>query len=281
MDKLKATYDKEEEIPSIYKELFEKKGEKFCVMIEGIQTDANVHKLEQAIKNERDENAQLRKDLKSHPKNPEEVNALMEELEATKASLATAGKPNDEQLDKLLEARLRTKLGPLERQLEKTKKELEESTATSAKLDGIITKGKMEFILRAAAEKAKVLPTAMQDVLMRGTNIFEFIDVQGKSKLVTKDGVGVTPGLEPDAWLEEAQPGSTHWWGASVGAGANGNKGGGFQIPGKNPWGPKPDWNMTEQGRVYTEHGPEKAAQLAESVGSRIGATSPPLPRGK
>ena len=60
--KLKATYDKAEDVPDLYKDLFEEKNGKWIIQIEGIQTDANIHKLEFALKKEREghSNAKLK-----------------------------------------------------------------------------------------------------------------------------------------------------------------------------------------------------------------------------
>lgn len=273
--KLKATYDKAEDVPDLYKDLFEEKDKKWVLtQIEGIQTDANVHRLEFALKKEREETAKLKEEAKQLGKTPDEVHALIEENEALKTQLETAGKPDNDQIEKLLEARLKSKLGPLERQIEKYKKDLEVSTSETQKLNGVIVTTKINDAVRKAATKANVLPTAISDLLLRAKHSFDVIDIDGKERVVTKDGSDCTAGLDPEGWLDELTPNAPHFFPMNQGAGAGGS-GKGFGIPGNNPWSKK-HWNMTEQGKVFTEHGADKAAKLAESVGSKIGATAPP-----
>ena len=37
---------------------------------------------------------------------------------------------------------------------------------------------------------------------------------------ITRDNVGVTPGIDPAVWLSEIQAKRPHWWGEMVGTGA-------------------------------------------------------------
>ena len=272
--KLKAVYETETDIPDLYKDLFEEKNKKWVIQIEGIQTDANIHKLEFALKKEREQTEKLREDAKLIDKTPDEIQALIEEVESLKTQVASAGKPDTAEIDKLLEARMLTKLGPLERQLVKAKADLEKEQGQTKTLNGFITTTKINDAVRKAADKAKVIPSAIQDILLRAKQSFDVIEIDGKERVITKEGGIGTAGLDPDAWIDELTPNSPHLFPVNQGAGANGS-GKGFGISGNNPWSAK-HWNMTEQGKVFTEHGREKSAKLAESVGSRIGATSPP-----
>lgn len=273
--KLQATYDKKEDIPEAFVDLFKEKGEKWCIEIEGVQTDANVQRLEFSLKKERDENAKLREEAKAHGKTPDEVQAIIEELEAANATIASGGdKKTEEQIEKIVETRVRTKIGPLERQITKLTKERDDSVLATQTLSGEIVTGKIELAIRAAAEKAKVIPSAIPDLVMRGKPQFELVEQDGKVSVITKDGIGITPGLLPDGWIEELAPSAAHYWPANVGAGANG---GGLTlgITEKNPW-TKANWNMTDQGQILKKYGHDKTQQLAKSVGSEIGAMTAP-----
>jgi len=273
--KLQATYDQKEDIPEQYVDLFKQKGEKWCIEIEGVTTEANVQRLEFSLQKERTENAKLREEAKLHGKTPEEVQTLIEELEAAKATIESGGdKKTEEQIEKIVEARVRTKVGPLERQVQKLTKERDDSVGATLKLTDEIKTGKIELAIRAAAEKAKVIPSAIGDLVMRGKPQFELIEQDGKVSVVTKDGIGVTPGLGPDGWIEELAPLAQHYWPANVGAGAGG---GGLTlgITEKNAW-TKANWNMTEQGQIFKKYGSEKTQQLAKAAGSFVGATKPP-----
>lgn len=274
MAKLKAVYDKEEDIPVEYKALFKQKDEKWAIEIEGIQTDANVARLEFSIKKERDENAKLREEAKLHGKTPEEITALAEELESVKAQLeAGGGKPDQEATAKLVDAQLKIKVGPLERSILKLTKERDEAVGATHTLTGEITTGKIELALRAAAEKAKVVPSAIPDVVMRGLRDFELIEHEGKIRIVTKEG-HATPGIEPEVWVEDLSQIAPHYWPGNQGAGANGS-GTQLGINEANPWTNK-NWNLTQKGEIIKKYGSEKASQLAKAAGSSIYATEPP-----
>ncbi len=98
-----------------------------------------------------------------------------------------------------------------------------------------------------------------------------FEEVEGK--YVTKDGVGVTPGLEPKEWFKDFQEKRPHWWPASQGGNSRGAGGPTGKNAG-NPWS-EAGWNVTAQGKYITQHGEAKANEAALSVGSKIGATKP------
>ena len=141
-------------------------------------------------------------------------------------------------------------------------------------MSGVITTTKINDAVRKAATKAKVLPTAIADLLLRAKHSFDVIEIDGKERVITKEGSEYAAGLDPDGWLDELTPNAPHFFPPNQSAGAGGS-GKGFGIPGNNPWSKK-FWNMTDQGKVFTEHGADKAAKLAEAVGSKIGATGPP-----
>ncbi|QFR59625.1 hypothetical protein P6F33_gp24 [Pseudomonas phage Quinobequin-P09] len=97
------------------------------------------------------------------------------------------------------------------------------------------------------------------------------LEVNEEGKVVTRDGVGVTPGIDATVWLTEMQSKKTHWWGPSQGGGAGGNRSG--SGGGANPWSAD-GWNMTEQGRILKENR-SRAEQMAKSAGTTIGGPRP------
>ena len=64
----------------------------------------------------------------------DELQALIEEVESLKTQVASAGNPDTAEIDKLLEARMLNKLGPLERQLVKAKADLEKEQGQTKNL---------------------------------------------------------------------------------------------------------------------------------------------------
>jgi hypothetical protein len=283
MSKLKAKYSSQEDIPEKYRDLFEPRGESepgaadgwfVLANIEGIDTEGNVVRLESALAKEKKENKSLKERLEhaGGGKSSEEIHALEDKITELEASLANAGKPDDDKINTLVEARVKTKLGPVERDLKKTREDLEKERSVSKELSDNISRTKITEAARKAATKANVVPHALDDFLMRAERVFEIVELDGREKVVTRDAVGVTPGLDPDSYLSEITPNVPHWFQASQGAGSRGGLG--LGTNGKNPWGAEA-WNMTEQGRVIKEHGLEKAERLAKEAGSAVGATGP------
>ena len=118
---------------------------------------------------------------------------------------------------------------------------------------------------------AKVIPEAFEDALLLADRIFEVRDED--SAVLTKDQVGVTPGVAPDVWLSELGTSRPHWWPASRGGGADGGNGlTGFD---ENPFSNK-HWSLTRQGEVVRAEGVEKAQQMAKSAGTEVGGMKPP-----
>lgn len=277
MATIKAKYASEDEVPEQHKELYEERqGEWILVNIEGIDTEGNVHRLTTANTKLRTENNTLKNQLEAfNGKKPEEVLTMTERIAELEAQVEAGGKPDEDKVNSLVEARIKTRIGPLERDLKKAQEEAAASSKLVGELQGTITKSKITDAVSRAGTKAKVVPSAMEDVLALSGGIFEVVDVEGKEKVVTRDGVGVTPGLEPDAYFVEVAPVKTHWFPGSQGAGANGGKGSVPGINGNNPWS-RENWNLTEQGRIMRDQGADKAQQYAKAAGSALHATRPP-----
>jgi hypothetical protein len=281
--KLKTVYEKQEEIPEGFAELYIERNGKFEISgIEGIKTPADVERVQEALRKEKIEHKAAKEALaKWGDLSPEEVPAKLEELAEVQAQLATLtkdGKIDEGAVQERIEAAVNRAVGPLtrdkqalEREVEKQKKAVAEKDGEIGNLNGGIKRSKIEGQLRDNAIAAKVIATAIDDAVMVGVNMFE--EVNGK--YVTKDGVGVTPGLDAKEWFKDMQEKRPHWWPPSQGGGS---RGGGAPTGrnAENPWS-REGWNITQQGRYITQHGAEKAAAAAASVGSKIGATKPPV----
>jgi hypothetical protein len=112
--------------------------------------------------------------------------------------------------------------------------------------------------------------TAIDDAVILAERQLEVLD---DGNVVTKDKVGVTPGLDPLAWLQEMQSKRPHWWAPSQGGGAGGNRGGGNDFTGPNPFSNE-HWNMTAQGKLVMTD-PKKAEKMATAAGTSIGGMRP------
>jgi hypothetical protein len=95
-------------------------------------------------------------------------------------------------------------------------------------------------------------------------------------RVVARDNVGVTPGIDPETWFSEMQQKGRPWWGVSAGGGANGStaNGGGSA----NPWS-KDGWNVTAQGQFVRQHGEDKARTMAKSAGVDFDKPRRPMPK--
>lgn len=276
MDPLKALYATQEEIPEAFRPLYEERGGQFHIAkIDGIKTDADVTRVQRALDSEKKDHATLKTNWTGFfgDKKPEDIRAILDRVPELE-TIAASKNINDEKLNELAETRFRSKLAPVEREVQTLKTAL---TAAEQQINNYKQQEVTRTIhdgVRGEAAKLKVVDTAMEDVLMLAERVFELDE---KNQLITKDGIaGLTPGLSPSVWLTEMQQKRPHWWPASKGGGAGGGVGGGGN-PLDNPFSHQ-GWNMTKQGQVYTES-PARAAQLAQVAGTTVGGQRPPAPK--
>lgn len=200
---------------------------------------------------------------------PDDLISILDRLPELEA--AAEGKIDEAKLNTLVDAKLKIKVGPLEREILTLKTQLgEKDTVITGYKQGEVKRTVSGEVLKAA-KGAKVQDVALEDVELYGERLFE---VTEDNTVVTKDGVGVTPGLTPKQWLEDIQNSNRrpHWFGATVGGGATGSRsGGGFSGP--NPWAAD-SWNMTEQGRVVRENR-ARADKMASAAGTTVGGPRP------
>jgi len=278
MAKLKPTYEKQEEIPEGYADLYTEKGGKWELTgVEGIQTQANIDRLQTSLTKERTDHKETKEKLSKFgsldadqaQKDADEIAELKVSLETAQAA-AGEGKVDQEAVDKLVDAKVATMVTPLKRELDKANETMKAQGDQIVGFELSNTNRTIADSVRKAATELKVIPGALDDVLMLSERVFENID----GTIVTKDGVGVTPGITADVWLTEMQDKRAHWWPVNQGGGAggSGDTGGG----GPNPFSAK-DWNLTEQGAAVRAD-PAKAERLAKSAGTTVGGGKPAAP---
>jgi regulator of replication initiation timing len=263
MSKLKAVLDSIDDLPEPIQELYSKKGDKFELTgIEGVKTPADVERLTKTLNTEREAHKATKAKLAAFGDlEPEEVQAKLDkydELEAT-----SGGKVDDEKIAKLVEARVKSQIGPKDRELKK----LQDENATLRADNETLRSGERKRLIhdhvRTAAQKSKLLDTATEDALFMAERVF---DVDENGVVITRDNVGVTPGLDAEGWLQEIQPKRPHWWPATQGSGGKGSGGsGGYGA--SNPWSADA-WNLTRKARPSLRRWP-KARALRLAVRSR------------
>lgn len=197
-----------------------------------------------------------------------EVIAKMDRIVELEA--AHGGKINEDQVNKIVEGRVNGKLAPLQRQLEAV---TAENTTLKKQNENFLQNERTRKIgdeVRSAALATKMTPSAVEDAILLAERV---MDVTDEGSVVTKDNVGILPGLDVRSWMGEMQSKRPHWWGASEGGGSQGNSGNGGGGLGPNPW-KSESWNMTEQGRIFNTD-PVKADKLAKAAGTKIGGMRP------
>lgn len=272
--KLKLSYADKADVPEKFLELFEEKdGAWQFVGVEGIKTAADVATVQEALRKEKNDHKKTKDEFKTKfgDLTPDQIQADQDELAELRVQIdAKGGKLDEAKIEELAERRVKIKLTPIERERDKLKTENAKLTGDVQTLSGTISKSKIETHIRKAADAAKIVGTAIEDVIAIGGNLF---DVNEDGNVVARDNVGIQPGLTPDIWLTDQKEKRPHWWPASQGGGANGGKGGNGGAA-SNPWS-KEAWNITEQGKYLQTHGEDKAKTMASQANSRIGATRP------
>jgi hypothetical protein len=266
---LKAVYDKIDDIDEPYRELYSERNGKFELTgIEGVKTQADVDRLSTSLVKERDAHKATKTLVDTYGAlgKPEDLQAKLDRIAELEA--AAAGKLDEEQINKLVEGRIKTRLAPTEREKAKLDEALQEANKRLQAYEAKERQRTVHDAVRAAAVASKIQEHAMEDVLLLAERVFT-VDEQGK--VVVNEGTGYTLGIEPSVWLSEIQPKRPHWWPASQGGGGRGPMGGGAGGP--NPFSHE-GWNLTEQGKVYMDN-PLRAKQLAESAGTTIGGARP------
>ena len=248
--------------------------------IVGIKTQADIDRLTESLRKERNDHQASKTELSALKGalgpwavlKPEEVTAKIDGYDALETQANNAGLQNEEKISQIVESRIKGRLAPIERERDSLKAELGTRDTKIAEFETQARNRKIQEALRKARIAAKISDESEEHVLLLGERVFEVTD---DGRVVTKDQVGCTPGLEPESWIAEMQPTHRGWWPESRGGGAQGGRAGNGGMGGENPWSAK-GWNITKQMSYAKEHGTEKAAQMAEVAGSRIGATTPP-----
>lgn len=275
MDELDLVVDDITTVPEAYQTLYEEKDGKhhLNIKVKGMKPETEFTTVHNALRKERTDHATTKQKIKPFEAlgNLDEVQAQL--LRIPELEIAAEGKIDDKKVDKIVEQRVVSRIAPVQRERDTLKTQLDDLTK---QVEGFKTQEKTRKVhdsIRSAAAKANVRGEAMEDALILAERVFEVRDDDGA--VVVKEGVGITPGLDPQSWFSEIQPKRPHWFQDSVGGGATGSTGSGT---GPNPWTAE-NWNMTEQGRIYNQS-QSRAENLAKAAGTSVGGPKPP-PRKK
>lgn len=269
---IKAIIDKLEDVDEKYRDLYRERNGKFeLTEVEGAKTQADVDRVQVALGKEREEHKKTKEKYSIFADlDPAEVQAKLDKFPELEA--AAKGKLNDEEINKIVEGRLNTVKAPLEREINKLKAQ---NSDFEGKIRDFTAKERQRMIhdhVREAISKAQgFTPSAAEDALVFAERMFE---VTEDGKVLTKDNVGVTPGIEATVWLSDMQQRKPHWFGPTVGGGANGSRSGNNSTD--NPFSHN-NWNMTAQADLIRTN-PARAEQMAKLAGTSVGGLKPAAP---
>lgn len=255
-----------DDVDEKYHDLYTEKDGKFQLTgVEGMKTQADIDRLQTALTKERAEHKNLKERVKIFEgRKFEDIQADLDRI----PELEAAAK-GDKNVDELVEAKLRAKIVPIERERDKYAKELEEAKATIGNYESASRVRKIQDSIRSAVGKQQGFQkSAIEDAITLGERLFEVLD---DGTVVTKDNVGVTPGITAEDWLSDRKNDKPHWWGSSQGGGAAGSRG--ASSTADNPW-TNAGWNLTKQGQIIRDD-PKRAEQLARAAGTQIGGPKP------
>ncbi len=270
---LKAIVDKLDDVAEGHRDLYVERNGKFElsveVGVEGVKSFTDFSKLAGGAAKERaDHKATKARLALLGDRSVEDVVAILDRVPELEAA---ASGNNPEKINQIVEGKIGAKLAPVQRELAKAMEGIKERDTM---IQGFQAKERTRSIHDAVREvvgKAQGFQaSALEDVLMVAERHFE---INEEGKVVTRDGVGVTPGIAADVWLTEMQGKRAHWWGPTQGGGATGNGGRTTANSGNNPF-THEGWNVTEQMRLVTGNRP-KADQMARSAGTTIGGQRP------
>lgn len=265
--KLKRVYDTKDEIPKEYLALYEEREGKWHLKVEfeGLAPKEKVDEF-------RDNNVKLTKELEDLKKQYGDVTPdKLKEIQAAAQKAREDARKKEEEIaikEGKIEDVLKSRTQEMRENYEKQLGELRNKvSAGEAELERII----VERGIAEAAAKKKVLPTAVEDVIMRGKTVWKLKDGKpqpfeqkdGKEELrYGKDGKVLTF----ETWLDQLATSAPHLFEASAGSGASG-KGGGAPGTQANPW-KKESFNLTRQGEI-ARNNPELAKKLAAEAGAK------------
>lgn len=275
---LKAIVDTLEGLDEHVAGLYTQRGDKFELSveipgIEGIKTFTDFSRLNEALRKERADHKTIKDRFTPlGDRKVEDILSILDRVPELEAAAAN-NKVDEAKIESIVSARLVAKLSPVERELQTAREGIAQRDDKLQAYEQRELQRTIGDAVRTATSKLKVVDSAVEDVTLLAERIFT-IDESGK--VVAKDNVGCTPGIAPEVWLTEMQAKRPHWWGPSGGGGAPGNGGRPGGGGAGNPWSAD-GWNMTEQGRIYSENS-ARADQLARSAGTTVGG---PRPRSK
>jgi len=252
MSGLALQVDKLESVPEVQRTLYKEREGKFHLEVDGIE---DTSALKGSLKKEREraeaaEKARKELEAKFDGIDPEKTRQLLSQFEdADEAKLITKGK---EGIEAIIAKRMEKALKAAEKQVADAKKEAEKQAGVAKRfMDRVL-----DNHVRAAAAKAQVHATAVDDAMLRAKSIFSVNEegeaVQLKEGEVVMGKDGKTPyGIME--WIEGMKESAPHWFPASA---SGGGSGGGKQGAG----------GSTMTRKIFESLSPEEKVSKAKEM---------------
>lgn len=265
--KLKAVVEKLDEVDSKYHELYEEKNGKWELTgVEGMRTEADVTRLQSALTKERGDHKATKETLKKFDGlDADEVREKLDKIPELEE--AAKGKLDDAKINELVEKRVTSRVASVEREKKKLETDLHTANKSIEDFQRRERTGKITEAVRAAATKAQLVPSAIDDAIILSERV---LDIDETGNISVKPGSGFTEGVGVDILFTELKEKRPHWWPASSGGGSRGGGGG---TGADNPW-TAANWNLTKQGEILRTDR-NRAEQMAKSAGTTIGGPKP------
>lgn len=222
------------DVASHYKE---KDGE-FILDLDGAFSAVDRNALSESLRKEREDHGVTTGKLKLYgettPETLAELQGNYAQLGLEHDALKASEGDQEGKIEAVVEGRLKARLGPVERERDRFQTENVELTKTNDTLVATATSGTIQAkVLTDFANKdLGTNPDAVPDVKLWAEQSFEVVDGQ----VVSKDGVGLTPGLTPEQVFKDFRTDGKrrHWYGSTVSADANSSKA--ARDSGENPF---------------------------------------------
>lgn len=227
---LALTVDKLEGLDAAVRPLYKEKDGKFILDVSGLPDPEDNAPLKAAITKEREaakksEDARKALEKRYEGIDPDAVRALMGQFEnAEEAALLAKGKEGIETI-----INKRTEKQRLE--FEKKLKEASDKATGALEVASTYMDRVLDNHVRAAVAKAGIVPSAVDDALLRARNIFS-LDDEANAVQFDKDGETVVLGKDAKTpfsvteWIESMKESAPHWFPAgSSGGGSKGDQG--------------------------------------------------------
>lgn len=269
---LQAIVESPEKIPETLRDYYREVDGRFVLDVDGMKTQEDFDRYAEAIKKRYADNAADLARKQGAAISRDEIMGLIEDGMKKFAPAVTAGKSEAGATDPNLAAQIHD----LERNLASVTKALEEAKRERDQAVGTSRETTIRNSLTQAASAAGVRPEGVSNLVNLVAHNFE---IAQDGSVVTKleADQNVSPNQKPSDFFQALgrQAEFRMFWPASKGAGADAGEGSGGSgdLGSGNPW-TKAGWNVTAQGKLFTQN-KDEALRLMKAAGFKPGMTKP------